>query len=96
MRNDLVRRRIFREIYSQEVPVTFGGKRGVFWRYVDSQDFSTMAQACCGGCETDTGGAACDDACLGVVDVRNGMEMWWPRWEDSLCRREELPYSQRL
>lgn len=28
-----------------------------------------MAKACCGRCKTDAGGAACDDAGLGVADV---------------------------
>lgn len=36
MRNDLVWRRILVEIYSQELPVTFGGKRGVLGRDIDS------------------------------------------------------------
>ena len=36
MRNDLVWRRVLGEIYSQEVPVTFGGERGVLGCDVDS------------------------------------------------------------
>ena len=35
LRDDVVWRRIVGEIYLQEVPVTFGGKRKVLWRDVD-------------------------------------------------------------